>query len=209
MRIADLPFPDTQAAVAAVDVAMAYCSPALLNHSIRSWLWARGFADLEKRRSFDDELLFVSALLHDLGLTEGFEHHALPFEVAGGHVGWVLTAGAGWGVTRRGRVAQVIERHMWTSVDPEIDVEGYLLETATGFDISGSRSDALPGPFVREVMERYPRLDLNQEFGRRMSVQATRVPRSAAERLVRGGLVDRLDRNPLNLQPPASRPVRE
>ena len=35
------------------------------------------------------------------------------------------------------RVAQVIEKHMWPSVERHEDVEGHLLELATGIDISG------------------------------------------------------------------------
>ena len=36
--------------------------------------------------AFDDELYYVSALLHDLGLTDPFGSHRLAFEVAGGDI---------------------------------------------------------------------------------------------------------------------------
>ncbi len=36
----DLVVPDTATAVAALEVASAYQSPALLNHSVRAYVWA-------------------------------------------------------------------------------------------------------------------------------------------------------------------------
>ena len=85
MRIADFPRPDTAAARAAVQIATTYHTPSLLNHVQRSWLWAEGFAVL---RGFepDHELLYVSALLHDLGITPEFDNATLAYEDAAGHV---------------------------------------------------------------------------------------------------------------------------
>jgi hypothetical protein len=44
MRFDDLAMPDSRAATAALEVASQYCPPALLNHSIRSFLWAASYA---------------------------------------------------------------------------------------------------------------------------------------------------------------------
>src|SRR4026207_2075898 len=107
MKLDDLEVPATTACRAALEVATAYCSPALLNHSVRAYLWAAGYA-ATRGIAFDAELLYVSAMLHDLALVKEFDNHALPFEEAGGHVAWVFGAAAGWaggarrGVMRRG-----------------------------------------------------------------------------------------------------------
>ncbi len=94
MKLTDLEIPATPAYRAALDVATPYCSPALLNHSVRAYLWAAGYA-LERSIAFDAELLYVSAMLHDLALVKEFDNHTLPFEEAGGHVAWVFGAAAG------------------------------------------------------------------------------------------------------------------
>ena len=52
MRLDDLEIPATPACRAALDVATAYCTPALLNHSVRAYLWAAGYA-LERGIAFD------------------------------------------------------------------------------------------------------------------------------------------------------------
>lgn len=162
----------------------------------RSWLWAEAFAAFEGRRGIDHELLFVAAVLHDLGLAPEFDNVALPYEEAAGHVAVALTSGAGWPAARSRRALDVIVRHNWPSVDPAVDEEGYLLEIATALDISGARPDALPAPFVREVLEAYPRLSLAQEFGDEVTEQARRKPHSAAQRLVSGGIREKLAGHP-------------
>ena len=109
MKLADLEISETPACRAALDVATAYCSPALLNHSVRAYLWAAGYA-LAQGIAFDAELLYVSAMLHDLALVKEFDNHTLPFEEAGGHVAWVFGAAAGWPRERRHRAAEIIVR---------------------------------------------------------------------------------------------------
>lgn len=197
MRIADIPVPDTLAARGARALAEQYQSSAITAHAVRSWLWAEAFAMVDGIRGIDHELLYVSAVLHDIGTVPEFDNHAISYEHAGGHVGVALTAGAGWGRERRDRVVEVIVRHNWPSVDPDRDAEGYLLETATGLDISGARPDALPPEFVREVVTAHPRGALAAEFGACVVDQARRKPDTAARRLVDGGVIDKLAANPL------------
>ncbi|WP_022927492.1 HD domain-containing protein [Patulibacter americanus] len=198
MRLNDFSPPDTQAARAALQLATAYHSPALLHHVIRSWLWAEAFARIQGREDVDHELLYTAALLHDIGITTAFDNAVLAYEEAGGHVAVALTTGAGWTPERRRRVLDVIVRHNWPSVDPEVDVEGHLLEIATGLDISGDRPDALPRPFLREVLEAYPRLGLAEEFTASVEDQAARKPTTAAHRLVRCGLATHLADHPFD-----------
>jgi hypothetical protein len=201
MRLQDFRAPQTQAARAAAELAASCHSPALFNHVVRSWLWAEAFGLLEGRRDVDHELLYTSAVLHDVGLVPVFDNASLSYEEAGGHVAVALTAGAGWPAERRQRALEVIVRHNWPSVDPGMDVEGYLLEIATGLDISGARADALPQDFVREVLAAHPRLALAEEFTTSVTDQALRKPTTAAHRLVQGGLAAKLASHPLEPGP--------
>lgn len=197
MQIADIPVPDTLAARGALALAEQYQSPAITAHALRSWLWAEAFARVDGIADVDHELLYVAAVLHDIGTVTAFDNHTISYEHAGGHVGVALTAGAGWPLERRQRVLEVIVRHNWPSVDPAMDAEGHLLETATALDISGSRPDDLPPEFVAEVLTAYPRGALAAEFGACVEDQALRKPDTAARRLVDGGVVAKLAANPL------------
>lgn len=193
----DAPPPDTPAARAALEVATEHLTPALLYHSIRSWYWALGFGEVDGVGSLDDELLYVAALLHDIGLSWTFDSHHVPFEHVGGALAAVLAAGAGWEEPRRHHLAAAIVVHMSDRPIPLGGVEGALLDVATGLDISGSRADALPSAYVEAVLVRHPRMDLRAQFTASAEDQARRKPDSQAARLVRGGLARRLAMNPL------------
>lgn len=189
--------PATPAARAARSLAAQYHSESMQNHVMRSWLWAEAFAAVEGRSDIDHELLYVSAMLHDIGIVPEFDNVHLSYEEAGGHVAVALTTGAGWDADRGRRALEVIIRHNWPSVDPTMDVEGYLLEIGTALDISGARADVLPADFVREVLAEYPRLQLAREFGDGVVDQAARKPHTSAHRLVSGGVVGKLANHPL------------
>lgn len=180
--------PPTAIAARALDVVRTWSTPALVNHCLRSWAWASVIADSSGLEP-DRELLFVSAMLHDLGLARTFDAHAVPFEEAGGAVGSVFALGAGWVPARARRVGEIIERHMWTSVDPVLDVEGHLLEVATSLDVSGVGFDRVPDAVLRAVTAAVPRLDFSSAFDGLVHEQAGRKPSSAAARLDGSGNV--------------------
>jgi hypothetical protein len=188
--------PDTAACRAAERVVTQYCSPALANHCARAYVWAAHLGATQGL-AFDAELLYVAAMLHDLGLVREFDNHTLPFEVAGGHVATVFATGAGWTSARSRRVAEVIVAHMADSVDPDADPEGFLLERATGFDISGRAPEEFPDELRAAALDRYPRLELAAEFLACFAEQARRKPDSTAAAAVRSGIAQRLAANPL------------
>lgn len=189
--------PPTATAARAVEIAGRFCTPALLNHSLRSYAFAVDLARSEGR-GFDGELLFVAAAFHDIGLVPVFDSETQPFEEAGGSIAQVFAAGAGWPVERARRVHEVIVRHMWPSVDPGLDVEGYLLERATSLDVSGAAPDDWSAGFCDEVVEALPRLDFAPTFVACFEQQARRKPQSGAAASVGRGLPARALHNPLD-----------
>jgi hypothetical protein len=190
-----LPTP-SPATTAAREVVVRYSSAALVNHCDRSYLWSASLGELNGI-PYDAELLYVAAMLHDLGLVPAFDNHLAPFEDAGGDVGWVFGAGAGWPAERRERVKEIIVRHMWSEVDPAQDAEGHLLCEGTGLDISGRNADSWPAEFRAEVLRRHPRLGLAAEFTAAFEEQARRKPGCAAAAAIASGVGARLAANPL------------
>jgi hypothetical protein len=196
MRIADLPVPDTAASCAAEEVLRVYAAPAMVNHAVRSSLFASSYGLLTGVR-FDPELLHVAAMLHDLGLEEPFDSHRLPFEAAGGHLAWVFGAGAGWAPARRDRLTEIIVRHMGDDVDPALDPEGHLLLRSTSLDISGRLLEEWPAGLRAAVVAAWPRLDLAERFTACFADQAARKPASSAAAAMTSGLAARIAANPL------------
>ncbi|WP_431961759.1 HD domain-containing protein [Actinacidiphila sp. bgisy160] len=205
MTLDDLAVPDTAASGAALEVASAYLSPALLNHSLRAYVWAAARATAQGI-VVDSELLYVAALFHDMALVPEFDNHTISFEVAGGHVAQVFSAGAGWPAVRRRRLSEVIIRHMWPDVDVSVDPEGHVLCRATALEIIGRDADDFAPGFRAEVLDRYPRLDLATEFLTCFQDQARRKTDSSAAGAVRSGLAMRMADNPLDTPPPPTAP---
>lgn len=195
MTLDEMPVPDSHAVAAAAMVARQYCSTALYHHAARSYVWAAAFGRMDGI-DFDAELLYVAAMLHDLGLTPPFDSHLLPFEAAGGHVAWVFGVSAGWSPDRCRRASEIVERHMWPSVDPVADPEGHLLEVGTGVDISGSRAGRLPTRLRDEALGRWPRGGLTEDFTECFRQQAERKPESRACAAVEAGIGELLKRHP-------------
>lgn len=193
----DLAVPSTTASTAALELASAYQSPALQNHSLRVWVWAAAYAR-EHDTAYDAELLFVAAMFHDISLVPEFDNHTLSFEEAGGHIARVFAAGAGWPPARRDRLAEVIVRHMWPDVDPTTDPEGHLISRAAALDIAGKNLDDFTPAFRAEVLAQHPRLDLVDEFLTCFQSQATRKPTSSPARAVASNLSTRMTTNPLD-----------
>ncbi|WP_198676237.1 HD domain-containing protein [Kribbella monticola] len=193
----DVVIPGSAAAAAALEVATAYQSPALLSHSRRVYIWAAAFGR-EHGIRYDDELLFVAAMFHDISLVPEFDNHTISFEEAGGHVARVFAAGAGWPAERRDRLAEVIVRHMWPEVDPAEDPEGHLLSRAAALDIVGKNLDDFTPAFRAEVLRNHPRLGLAEEFLNCFQSQSDRKPHSSAARAINSGLPARMSANPLD-----------
>lgn len=196
MDIASLLPAPSPATTAAREVVVRYSSEALVNHCERAYLWSASLGELTGI-AYDAELLYVASMLHDLGLVPAFDNVLAPFEDAGGDVGWVFGAGAGWPPERRERVKEIVIRHMWDQVDPALDAEGHLLCEGTGLDISGRNVDTWPTDFRAEVLRRYPRLTLAAEFIAAFEDQARRKPGCAAAAAVASGVGGRLAANPL------------
>lgn len=186
--VASLLTPPTPTAARALEVVRQWSSPELVNHCLRSYAWATLLAASVALEP-DPELLYVATMLHDLGVSPHFDAHAVPFEEAGGAVAWVFGAGAGWSPERSRRAGEVIERHMWRSVDPEFDAEGHLLEVATGLDVSGVGFDRWAAADLRAVTAAVPRLDFSASFNDAIHAQAARKPSSSAARLDASGNV--------------------
>jgi HD domain len=195
-------FPVTPAAEAALSVATRFCSPALLNHSIRSYLWGAMYGTAHGI-AFDDELYYVAALLHDIGLTEAFDSHRLPFEEAGGQLAWVFGVAAGWPAERAARVSGIIMLHMRDDVAPADDPESHILQVATTWEVAGRRPEQFPPDARAEILARYPRLGFGAEFLACFEDQARRKPGSAAAASVDKDVAGRIAANPLEGHPPA------
>jgi len=190
-------FPQTPAAGAALAVATRFYTPALLNHCVRSYLWGAAYAAAH-HIDFDAELYYVAALLHDIALTEPFDSHRLPFEVAGGDLAWVFGVAAGWPGARADRAAEIIVLHMRDDVAAADDPEAHLLQVATAWDVVGRRPAEFSPEVRTEVLASYPRGEFGAGFTECFQDQAERKPASATAASLANDGAARIAANPLD-----------
>jgi hypothetical protein len=189
-------FPQSPAATAALSVASRFYSPALLNHCIRSYLWGAMYATAHGI-AFDDELYYVSAMLHDIALTEPFDSHRVAFENAGGDLAWVFGVAAGWPDDRAARASEIIVLHMRPDVPADVDPESHLLQVATSWDVVGHRPEEFSPEQRAGLLARYPREGFAAEFASCFQDQASRKPDSAAARSIANDGARKMAANPL------------
>ncbi|MET7397903.1 HD domain-containing protein [Dactylosporangium sp. NPDC005572] len=189
--------PDTPAVAAALSVAERHCSPALLNHSVRTYAWGAMYRQAHGI-ACDDELLCVGSLLHDIALTPSFDSHTVPFEEAGGDLARVFAYAAGWPPPRADRIAQIIVLHMRDDVSAAADPEAHVLQVATSWEIIGRHADEFPPDARAATLRRYPRLGFTSEFLADFEDQAVRKPHCAAAASIRRDLATRITLNPLD-----------
>jgi hypothetical protein len=190
-------FPQTPAATAALSVATRFYKPALLNHCVRSYLWGAMYASAHGI-AFDDELLYVSALFHDIGLTDVFDSHRVAFEEAGGHLAWVFGVAAGWPDDRAARATEIIVLHMRKDVSATADPESHILQVATSWEVVGRRPEEFPAEARAEILARYPREGFGSEFLACFEEQAIRKPGSTAAASIANNGAARIRANPLD-----------
>ncbi|MCM0627327.1 HD domain-containing protein, partial [Lysinibacillus sp. OL1_EC] len=81
-EVAGIKIPDSKLAKDAQDILRENGNDLLWNHSNRVFLFS-AIKGKEANKKFDLELLYISALFHDLGLTKEYSSPDLRFEVDG------------------------------------------------------------------------------------------------------------------------------
>ena len=137
-------------------------------------------------------------MLNDIGLTDAFDSHVLPFEEAGGEIAWVFGVAAGWPADRATRALEIIVLHMRDDVDPTVDPESHLLQVATSWDVVGRRPEEFPPQVRTEILARYPRQGFGAEFTACFEDQSQRKPGRASAASLDNYGAQRIAANPLD-----------
>lgn len=156
-RIAGIRIPDTRLAQAAADLALSASPETLYNHCIRTYL----FAALVFRQTsvrYDEELTFVAAALHDLGLVDEFMTPNERFEVDGADA--AVRFLEGWHVPARWSeiVWDAIALHTSVGIVTRKAPEIASVAIGAGLDATGQGLADLAPADVAEVVAAYPRL---------------------------------------------------
>jgi HD domain-containing protein len=179
--------PDSPLARDAQEAAGGLLTPVLRNHSHRAYAWAAAIA-ARRGISFDRELLYVAAMLHDTGLPSPVPH--VDFTVRSAAVARELADRHGMPAERREVVTDAIAMHHTPGVGLESGPEAFLMSAGAAVDVFGARSGEIPDAVRRQVVEQFPRLGFKREFAAVWRAEAKQVPRGRAWYLHRFALTD-------------------
>jgi hypothetical protein len=168
-----LTIPDSPAARAAEELAAAAQPRALTSHGVRSYAWG-ALLGLSESRSFESEVLYVAALLHDIGLLESHDR-GNDFEADGAAAAHELLTAVGWDAARADRAAHAIRDH-WNGPDDENEVESLLLAYGTSVDVGGWRVQEFDRDTFDDVVATAPRDGFKRQFIELVEKQAAAKP---------------------------------
>ncbi|MEO3761183.1 HD domain-containing protein [Mycobacterium sp. B14F4] len=159
---ASFDLPDTTLAQAARRLAAEVSPDFVYHHTVRSYLFARELAAVTGAlagRDYDDELLFLACVLHDLGVTE-YANGDQRFEVDGADAAAGFLRDRGMDEARATTVWTAIALHTSPGLAPRFGVVEGLTQSGIAADIVGQGRDRLRPGFADRVHASWPRHDL-------------------------------------------------
>jgi hypothetical protein len=162
-------------------------SPALLNHSYRTFAFGAALAELQ-RLAVDRELLFAAALLHDTGLPTSVRD--VDFTLGSARIARDVAEEVGLSTAATETMRTAITLHCSPNVTLAHGAVAYLLSAGAAVDVVGLRSWQLPAEVLDDVVERHPRLGFKREFAAAFRDEAARAPGGRVQLLRRYGAFD-------------------
>ena len=179
---APLHLPDSELCNAAVEYARAVSDPFLFHHVMRSAI----FADSIGRGAgmkFDRELLCVSAVLHDLGLTTIAPVQAR-FEIEGADLAKDFLTKKGLSERHLEIVWDAIALHTTAEIPSRKCAEIALCQLGIAADLGIAPPDVIRNETVDEVLAEYPWLDMHESLPTALVGLFYTNPRAAASNAV-------------------------
>jgi ketosteroid isomerase-like protein len=170
--------PSSKLALAADALVAEVSAPLVYNHCVRAYLYARELAAVQGLRAgedYDDELLYLSCLLHDLGATD-YANGDQRFEVDGADAAAEFLRNEGVDEKRIQTVWNAVALHTSDGIAHRFGTVEALMQMGTGADIAGLRRELLPDGFADRVHAVWPRYDLGYAFGEMLAKQVRNNP---------------------------------
>ena len=159
--ISNIKPPDSTIARDAEEFARSVSSDMLFNHVMRCYWFAELYAQREDV-AVDKELLFISATLHDLGLTD-VVRGSHRFEIEGANAARTFLLTRGVADDRAWRAWDNIALHAF-DINLFRDDTSRLLQLGIRYDVRGDASACLEQSDIARIVHCYPRLGFKDGF---------------------------------------------
>lgn len=155
--------PETDLAAHAYEYASSTTDRIIFDHCVRSYLYGRQIAELDGLRrndDFDDELLFLSCVLHDLGLGVAGGDAEVRFEVAGADLAVDFLREYGLGDGKSTVVWDAIALHTTDGIAVRKQPEIAYTQRGIFTDVLGVELARLDPAFVDRIGSLLPQVNL-------------------------------------------------
>lgn len=163
VEIAGIKIPDTKMALDAKEVLLENGSDLLFNHSNRVYVFGALKAQKEQVK-YDQELLYISALFHDLGLTKLYSSDDLRFEVDGANAARQFLQTYNVEKQAIQVVWDAIALHTTPGIAEHKENEVALLFAGVGTDVMGDGYELLTETERQAVLDVFPRVNFKQNI---------------------------------------------
>lgn len=170
-------------ATRAIELATQHVHPAVLNHSVRTYLYARLAAESRGVADYPRDLLFLACVLHDIGTADAYDG-TQRFELDGADGAAEFLTSQGMAADRVDQVWEAIALH----TSPQIAERRGPVTMLTRLGVRADFGAATDADRLR-LEERYPRLDIERVLTGAVVAQALRRPDKAPEWSWPGGLL--------------------
>ena len=174
--------PDSDVCKAAVECARTVSDPFLFHHVMRSAIFADSIGRAAGMK-FDRELLCVSAVLHDLGLTT-IAPVQIRFEIEGADLAKEFLAKKGMNERHLEIVWDAIALHTTAEIPSRKCAEIALCQLGIAADLGIAPPDVIGDETAHDVLAAYPWLDMHESLPVALVGLFHKNPRAAASNAV-------------------------
>ena len=183
MILAGIKVTDTTLVRDAIDLSRSLLELYLFNHVMRSWLFGILLSEGAEIAP-DPELLAVSAVLHDLGLTDRYTAENR-FEVDGANAARAFLKDRGISTQQTQVVWDAIALHTTPTIALHKEPEVAMTHLGISVDVIGIGLDRIPQDKQRAILTEFPRLAFKNQFQACLCNVVRRKPATSFDNVLR------------------------
>lgn len=192
--IESIRIPDTKIAQEAVALVRKCSPPWLLNHCLRSYFFGMAVGQHVNKHP-DVECFYLSAMLHDLGLTKAYDADG-SFELNGAMAAHRFALQHGYAEDKAALVHEAIALHTYVGESHKREPEIALVHFGAGVDVIGYRVEDIEAKTFSAIVECYPRMGFTEQMSLALTDQVGRKPNCSIAGHVALGFLKKLQQAP-------------
>lgn len=161
--IAGITIPDSTIANHATELLLEHGTEFIYNHSLRVFIFSSLNGE-RKQLKYDTELLYVSSIFHDLGLTPHYSSPNKRFEVDGANAAREFLTSYGLPKNQLQLVWDTIALHTTIGIAEHKEPEVALMYSGVGLDVMGEGYENLSDANREEIITAFPRSDFKKKI---------------------------------------------